>query len=67
MLMTSERLAQIEERARLFAEQADPAALRPEDVGDMLAEIREARQAVAHLIATTRRHHLGTRLSVVLP
>jgi nicotinamide mononucleotide adenylyltransferase len=65
--MTSEQLAQVEERARLYADEGDREALRPEDVSAMLAEIREARLALTHLIATTRRHHIGAVMEAVIP
>lgn len=51
MLMTDEQVDRIERHALLYANHGDTQALTPDDVVAMITEIREARQAVRHLIA----------------
>lgn len=59
-MMPDQRLAQIIQRADLYCTYGDRAALRPEDVADLLADIAELRSLVPHLIALHRQQARAT-------
>lgn len=54
--LSDEELAGIEQRAELQFRYGDPTALRPEDVADLILEIRELHQVKRHLIALNRQN-----------
>jgi len=54
--LTDDELAGIERRADLCFTYGDPAALRAEDVADLITEVRELHQLRRHLIALNRQH-----------
>ena len=52
--LTDSELAVIEQRAELQYRYGDPTALRPEDVADLILEVKELHVQRAHLIALNR-------------
>ena len=52
--LSEEELAWIEQRAELQFRFGDPTALRPEDVADLILEVKELHVQRAHLIALNR-------------
>jgi len=52
--LTNAELTAIERRAELWFRYGDTTALRPEDVADLLAEVRELRKAHSHMVALYR-------------
>ena len=52
--LSEEELAWIEQRAELQFRFGDPTALRPEDVADLILEVRELHVQRQHLIALNR-------------
>jgi hypothetical protein len=53
-MMTDKMLDDIAQRAALFTDYGDRAALRPEDVVDLMAEVRRCRDNEAHLVLLVR-------------
>jgi hypothetical protein len=53
-MMTDGMLADIASRCALFVDYGDRAALRPEDVADLLAEVHRCRDNERHLILLVR-------------
>lgn len=52
--LTEEELATIEQRAELQFRYGDPTALRPEDLADLILEVRELHEQKRHLLALNR-------------
>jgi len=52
--LTQTELAGIEQRAELWFRYGDKTALRPDDVADLIAEVRELHTIRQHLIALNR-------------
>jgi hypothetical protein len=52
--LSEEELAWIEQRAELQFRFGDPTALRPEDVADLIVEVKELHAQRRHLIALNR-------------
>jgi hypothetical protein len=55
--LTEDELAGIEQRAELCFRYGDTTALRPEDVADLLKEVRWLQQQNVHMVALYRQAH----------
>ncbi len=55
LLMSDERVADLTERAEMFAVYGDRDALTADDVAELVAEVRACHAHIAHLIALRRR------------
>jgi len=55
-MMSDAQLSDIAQRASLFVDYGDRAAIRPEDVAALLDEVYAARADREHLVMMTRQH-----------